>query len=195
MDIDEFDWNRTLREQFEFHWNHQLRARLDGLTDDEYFWSPVPDAWSVRPRGTSAAPMQAGAGDYTVDFGYPQPIPAPFTTIAWRLGHVIVGVLATRNASHFGGPEASYETWKYAGTASTALDQLEEQLNLWLAGVRTLGEPGLLVPAGPKEPFPELRMADLVLHIHRELIHHLSEICLLRDLYLHTNPDTGGETS
>jgi hypothetical protein len=29
-------------------------------------------------------------------------------------------------------------------------------------------------------------MADLVLHIHRELIHHRSEICLLRDLYLHT---------
>jgi hypothetical protein len=30
--------------------------------------------------------------------------------------------------------------------------------------------------------------ADLVLHIHRELIHHLSEVCLLRDLYLHTQP-------
>ena len=41
----------TLREQWEFHWNHQLRGRLEGLTDDEYFWSPVPDAWSVRPRG------------------------------------------------------------------------------------------------------------------------------------------------
>ena len=28
-------------------------------------------------------------------------------------------------------------------------------------------------------------MADLVLHIHRELIHHLAEVCLLRDLYAH----------
>jgi hypothetical protein len=37
-------------------------------------------------------------------------------------------------------------------------------------------------------------MADLVLHIHRELIHHLSEVCLLRDLYLHTNPATNGAT-
>jgi hypothetical protein len=26
-------------------------------------------------------------------------------------------------------------------------------------------------------------MADLVLHIHREMIHHLAEIALLRDLY------------
>lgn len=39
MNADERDGNRTdrsrtLREQWEVHWNHQLRARLDGLTDD-----------------------------------------------------------------------------------------------------------------------------------------------------------------
>jgi hypothetical protein len=27
-------------------------------------------------------------------------------------------------------------------------------------------------------------MARLVMHIHREVIHHGAEICLLRDLYL-----------
>jgi hypothetical protein len=37
-------------------------------------------------------------------------------------------------------------------------------------------------------------MADLVLHIHRELLHHLSEVCPLRDLYLHTKPATDGAT-
>ncbi|MCX4460088.1 hypothetical protein OG585_54530 (plasmid) [Streptomyces sp. NBC_01340] len=50
MDAGELDWNRTLREQWAVHWRHQLRARLEGLTDDEYFWSPVQDAWSVRLR-------------------------------------------------------------------------------------------------------------------------------------------------
>ncbi|MBB5912302.1 hypothetical protein BJY24_001169 [Nocardia transvalensis] len=193
MDTDEFTWNRSLRDQWEFHWNNQLRARLDGLTDDEYFWSPVPDFWSVRPRGASTAQMQAGAGDHTIDFAFPQPAPAPFTTIAWRLGHVIVGVLAMRNAAHFGAPAASYDTWEYATTAGAALDQLETQLDVWLAGVRDLGEDGLRVPVGDKEPYPELAMADLVLHIHRELIHHLSEVCLLRDLYLHTHLETNGE--
>lgn len=181
-----FDWNRSLREQWEFHWNHQVRARLLGLTDDEYFFSPVPDAWSVRPRGTSTAQMQAGSGDFTIDFAYPEPVPAPFTTIAWQLGHVIVGVLAARNASHFGAPPASYESWEYAGTATEALDQLEAQLDVWLQGVRDLGNDGLLVQVGDKEPFPELTMADLVLHIHRELIHHLADVCRLRDLYAHT---------
>jgi DinB family protein len=177
------DWNRTLREQWEFHWNHQLRARLDGLTDDEYFWTPAPDAWSVRPRGTSTAPIQAGAGDFTIDYGFPEPVPAPVTTIAWQLGHVIVGVLAARNAAHFGAAPAAYETWTYAGSAAAALGQLEEQLDGWLTGVRDLGDDGLQQTVGDKEPYPEATMADLVLHIHRELIHHLSEVCLLRDLH------------
>ncbi|MFF8595113.1 DinB family protein [Streptomyces sp. NPDC015220] len=194
MDADEPDWNRTLREQWEAHWKHQLRARLGGLTDDEYFWSPVPDAWSVRPRGSSTAPVQAGTGDFTIDFAFPQPVPAAFTTIAWRLGHVVVGVLAARNAAHFGAPAASYENWEYAGSAATALEQLDTQLDVWLAGVRGLGDDGLRVPAGEKEPFPEAPMADLVLHIHRELIHHLSEVCLLRDHYRHTHPAANGAT-
>jgi len=191
MDTDRHEWNPTLCEQLEFHWKHQLRARLDGLTDDEYFWSPVREAWSVRPRGTSTTPDSTGAGEFTIDYHFPQPEPAPFTTIAWRLGHVVAGVLAARNAAHFGAPAASYESWEYAGSAATALKQLDTQLEIWLAGVRGLGEPGLRVPVGTKEPFPELTMADLVLHIHRELIHHLSEVCLLRDLYLHTASDRG----
>ncbi|TDC11406.1 DinB family protein [Nonomuraea longispora] len=191
MDTPTHDWNRSLREQAEWHWNHHLRPRLDGLTDEEYLWSPVPDAWSVRPRGTSTAPVQAGAGDHAIDYAFPEPSPAPFTTIAWRLGHVIVGVLAMRNAAHFDAPPASYETWEYAGDAATALDQLENQFDVWLAGVRALGEAGLLVPVGEKEPYPDAPMADLVLHIHRELIHHMSEVCLLRDLYLHTKAANG----
>ncbi|MFD7473808.1 DinB family protein [Streptomyces sp. NPDC059837] len=192
MDAGELDWKRTLREQWAVHWRHQLRARLEGLTDDEYFWSPVQDAWSVRPRGRSKAPVQFGAGDFTIDLAFPQPVQATFTTIARRLGHVIVGVLVAPYAAQMGAPAASYETWEYAASAATALYPLETQLDVWLARVRGLGGTGLRVPIGEKEPFPEALMADLVLHIHRELIHHLSGVCLLRDLYLHTSPATNG---
>ena len=188
MDADDLDWNQTLRDQWEWHWQHQLQPRLTGLTDDEYFWSPVPgESWNVRPAGSPAAAAQFGAGDFAIDYGYPEPVPPPFTTIAWRLGHVIVGVLAVRNATHFGAAEASYQTWPYAGTAKAALGQLDEQLEVWLAGVRGLSDAELRTPLGDKEPFPDQPMAALVLHIHRELIHHLSEVCLLRDLYAHTN--------
>ncbi|MBF6089790.1 DinB family protein [Nocardia cyriacigeorgica] len=187
MQADHFDWNQTLRAQLEVHWSHQLRDRLDGLTDGEYAWAPVPNAWSVRPRGTSTAPVRLGAGDFTMDYAVPVPSPAPFTTISWRLGHVIAGVLAARNAAHFGAPAASYDTWEFAGDAGTALDQLDAQLDCWLTGVRGLDETGLRAPMGPAEPFPDAPMADLVLHVNRELIHHLSEVSLLRDLYLHTH--------
>ena len=46
------DWNYQLAEQLDFYWREQLRPRLNGLTDEEYRWEPVPGAWNVRPRGT-----------------------------------------------------------------------------------------------------------------------------------------------
>jgi len=183
-------WNPLLREQLTWHWDHQLRARLDGLTDDEYFWEPAPGSWSVRPRGTGTAPVRVGAGTMTIDFAVPQPDPPPFTTIAWRLGHVIVGVLAMRSAGHFSRAATGYDSFPYAATAAEALTQLDEEYATWLAGVAALGEEGLARPCGETEgPYAELPMAALVLHINREMIHHLSEVCLLRDLYLHTRQE------
>ncbi|TYL49892.1 DinB family protein [Nocardioides sp. BGMRC 2183] len=182
-------WNQLLRDQFEWHWEHQLGDRLAGLSDEEYFWEPVGDCWSIRPRDRATTPMAAGAGDFVIDWAFPAPEPAPVTTIAWRLGHVIVGVLGMRNASHFGRAPVDYLTHSYAATAAGAAEQLEQELGLWLDGVRSLGEDGLDRPCGPAEgPFAAEPMATLVLHIHRELIHHLAEVSLLRDLYARTRP-------
>lgn len=183
----EQNWNSLLRDQLDWHWTNQLRARLDGLTDDEYFWEPVADSWSLRPRGTSSAPIQGGSGAMTIEFASPEPVPAPFTTIAWRLGHVIVGVLAMRNAAHFGRPPADYFSYPYAETAADALAQLDEEYARWQDGVKSLDEEGLARLCGEAEgPYATEPMARLVLHINRELIHHLAEVCLLRDLYTHT---------
>jgi hypothetical protein len=180
------EWNAELLTQIEWHWTHQLRPRLDGLTDAEYLWEPVP-SWSVRPRGTSEAPVQAGTGDHVIEFAFPEPEPPPFTTIAWRLGHVIVGVLAARNAAHFGRAPVGYETFEYAGTAQAALEQLDSEYATWTKGVRSLGEEGLFRPCGPAEgPWADAQLRTLVLHINRELIHHGAEIATLRDLYRHT---------
>jgi hypothetical protein len=179
------DWNQQLVEQLDTHWQNQLRPRLDGLTDDEYFWEPVAGCWNVRPRGESTAPIAAGSGDYTIDFAMPEPEPAPVTTIAWRLVHVIVGVLGMRVASHFGGPQMDYQTFPYAGTAGEALRQLDEAYAAWIDGVRGLGADGLSRLCGPAEgPYADFSLAALVLHINRETIHHGAEIALLRDLYL-----------
>ncbi|GAA2595596.1 DinB family protein [Dactylosporangium fulvum] len=180
-------WNPLLREQLTWHWTNQLRDRLDGLTDDEYFWEPAPGCWSVRP-GAGAA--------MTIDFMMPVPDPAPFTTIAWRLGHVIVDVLAARNAAQFGRAPIDRRSFDYAATAAEALAQLDAEYATWTAGVESLGEAGLARPCGATEgPYAEFPLAVLVLHINRELIHHLAEVCLLRDLHVHTHQLTRQEAS
>ncbi len=184
---DHLTWNPLLRSQI----NSQLRDRLQGLTDAEYFWEPAPDSWSVRPRGTGTAPIQAGSGAMTIDFAFPEPDPPPVTTIAWRLAHVVVGVLAMRNASHFGRAATDYESFEYAETAAEALAQLDDEYAAWQAGVEALGADRLADQVGSTEPgHEESPYAELVLHINRELIHHLAEVCLLRDLYAHTQKGT-----
>jgi len=195
------DWNEELAGQLDGHWRSQLRPRLDGLTDEEYFWEPVPGVWSVRRRGEGGdpraegfwrpeasgegtAPVALGGGEFTLDFAWPAPDPVPATTIAWRLSHLIVAVFGLRVGSHFGGEPVDYEKYDYPGDAATALAQLDEFYAAWIAGVRGLGADGLARPCGPAEgPYAEASMATLVLHINREAIHHGAEVALLRDLF------------
>ena len=168
---------RTLTDQLVFqldlHWQTALRPRLEGLTDDEYFFEPVKDCWSLHRDGR-------------IDFADPEPGPAPFTTISWRLAHIIVGVLAARNHSHFGGPPADYATWDYALDAASALRQLDDAYAAWINGVKKLDDDGLARPVGEAEgEWAAEPMTTLILHINREVIHHGAEIACIRDLYAH----------
>jgi hypothetical protein len=178
------DWTTELLAQLRFHWDTALRPPLTSLADGEYHWEPVAGCWGVRPRGTQRTDQAAGGGDMVIDFAFPQPAPAPVTTIAWRLGHMIVGVFGMRTASHFGGPPMDYASFHYAATATEALAQLDEGYARWTAGVAALDAEDLAAPCGPAEgPYAEKPMATLILHIHREVIHHGAEVALLRDLY------------
>ena len=53
------------------HWEGQVRSGLHGLTDHEYFWEPVPGAWSIRPRAAARTSMAAGGGALVADFEMP----------------------------------------------------------------------------------------------------------------------------
>ena len=67
-----------------------------------------------------------------------------------------------------------------------ALAALGEANARWAEGVAGLDDDGLERPVGPAEgPFAEAPYADLVLHIHREAIHHGAAILSLRDLNRH----------
>jgi DinB family protein len=190
------DWTTRLHEQLDWQWREALRPRLAGLTDDEYFWEPAPGCWTVRPRGERPAVEYPGAfgcggGAFTTDFAFPEPDPPPVTTIAWRLAHLIVGVFGYRAAAHFGSKVApgadaiaAYREFAYAGSAAEALEQLDAVYADWSAGVRALDAAALRRPIGPaEEEWAKFPMADLVLHINREALHHGAEVALLRDLY------------
>jgi len=163
----------------------QLRARLYGLTDEEYLWEPVEGSWNLRRASESA--FSPGTGEWTIDLVFPAPDPAPVTTIAWRLNHILVSVLGVRIASHFGGAPIDYAHFEFPGHARDALALLDDFYAQWIAGVRSWSTEDLALPVGDTEPFlhPRVSRASLVLHINRELIHHGAEIALLRDLYLH----------
>jgi hypothetical protein len=88
----QLDWGRLLVGQLEFYWDVHLWPRLEGLTDEEYFWEPVEGCWSLR---------RAADGRWRLDHG-PEREPAPVTTIAWRLVHVGATCLANRASAFFG---------------------------------------------------------------------------------------------
>ena len=85
-----------------------VSLRCKGLTDTGYYWEPVANAWSIRPRGHGRAAIVAGGGGFVIEFADPEPRPAPVTTIAWRPAHLVTGVFGSRVADHFGEPPVDY---------------------------------------------------------------------------------------
>jgi hypothetical protein len=179
----EIAWNTELVEQADWHWRTFVRPRIDDLDDAEYLWEPVPGCWTIGPRERARSASPAGVGDAVWDNEWPQPRPAPFTTIAWRLGH-IYEFLRQRSTNHFGDGGFDVDAIEFPATAQRARELVDEWYRTWFDGVRALGEPGLHRPCGPAEgPFAEAPFAALVLHINRELLHHCAEVLALRDLY------------
>jgi hypothetical protein len=177
------DWVRAIAEdQLGFYFDHSLWPRLQGLTDDEYYWEPVEGAWSVRRTAAGVLEMDGR--------GVPQPDPPPVTTIAWRLNHIAVDIFATRADTFFGPGDDDGDMFDerhrppLPDSAAAALALLETSYRRWRDGLLSLDEQAFLRPLGPRGAFfADQPMAALALHLNREAIHHGGEIGLLRDLY------------
>jgi hypothetical protein len=177
------EWNALIVGQLEFYWDVHLRPRLDGLTDDEYFWEPVPGMWSVR---------RDDAGNWVSDWAWPTPEPAPMTTIAWRMMHIAATGLANRAAAFFGEdpfPDVNMNDPKryptsMPSTAADAVAYLDKAYAAWMTGISALDEHEIARKLGSKGgQYADDTMAGLIIHINREVMHHGGEIGVLRDLY------------
>jgi DinB superfamily len=150
----------------------RLWRRLEGLGDDEYLWEPVPGCWSVHPDG---------AGGWVADYAEPDPDPAPFTTIGWRLAH-LADCKVIYHEWAFGPRRLTFPDLAAPATAAAALARLEEGqrlLRIDLAGLED-------------EQLDELRWTNwgerwptwkLLWTMVDHDAHHGGELGCLRDLY------------
>jgi DinB superfamily len=157
----------------------RTRDRLAGLTDDEYFWEPVPGCWTIR---------QADSGEYLADYAAGLDVPA-FTTIAWRLWHLIENYGGKRNPEWLGvvpAPGGFERDDPAPATAAEAIAALERAHAFWQDMLQTLPAASWWEQLGPVAgPLADADKASLVLHQIDEQIHHGAELGLLRDLYRH----------
>jgi DinB superfamily len=158
---------------FEYVWG-RLRTRVEGMTDAEYLWEPVPEMWTVR----------LDSERHIADWARPDPVPAPVTTIAWRLWH-IADCLASYVAPHLGEWPLPGEFRDWFGEVRPALVNLDVAHGAFRERVSALGEEGLRRELGPGwGPYEHESWAALVLHAMDEVAHHGAEIALLRELYV-----------
>ena len=161
------------------------RGRFEGLTDDEYLWEPARPAWSVRRRGEAPSALAFGSGDWVLDHDR-DPEPPPVTTIAWRLTHLIAMYEGRWHWTF--GPRATdpKELLVPTPVAKDALDQLWSQTDRWLADAATLTDEQLDTVGFGQCPWTddaEVPFITVIWEANIELIHHMAEIALLRDLY------------
>jgi hypothetical protein len=165
------------------------RIEVGPMTDDEYFWEPVPGCWSVRRRSDGPGPratLLTGSGEWGRDAApAPHPVPAPFTTIAWRLSHL--SEMLTIRADHtIGGHSLTRDDYHVSGDSADAIAAFDAGATAWREALLSTDETTLdkvghcTNPHGsdPDDPF-----IDIVWWVNQELLHHGAEIALLRDLY------------
>jgi DinB superfamily len=159
---------------FDYVWD-RFRSRVNGLTDDEYFWQPVPDCWTIRPDSTGRWVMDGASMGPDADLD-----PMPVTTIAWRIGHLAGSAVAGFTQRLFGG-DAPGELPRYASEVPDYLDACYGPWRAAIGGLSSEQWGELLGPAWG--PYATATKFDLSVHVFDEVVHHAAEVGLLRDLY------------
>lgn len=147
---------------------------LSGLSDEAYLWEPVAGCWSVRPGAD---------GVFRAEMVRPDPDPAPFTTIAWRVWHIALDCLGGYSDRFFEG-HGGDDVREWPGTVAGASAEVEKEWSRFREHVAALDDAGLARTLGPiAGPYADDSYHALVLHALDEVIHHTAEIGVLRDLY------------
>lgn len=162
-----------------------LTGRLEGLTNEEYLWEPAPGCWSIRPRDEIRTSASLGGGEWLLEFDRPEPDPPPFTTIAWRMGHLASGI-ALRADYTTGTKTMTWDDYQMPGAAVRAQVALADACAAWREALTSADDDGLSQVGRSQFPWgldPDLPFIDIAWWVNKELLHHGAEIALLRDLW------------
>jgi uncharacterized damage-inducible protein DinB len=159
----------------------RLANRLKGLSDEEFFWEPVPGGWTVRRRETATSRLANGSGEWVIDYDDPEPKPPPFTTIAWRLVH-IWHVNEMYYEHLFGAAKRGFDDWEIPHTAADAVQSWQASSERYGAIFSDLTDQRLIETRHLFwwRPTPLWR---IILEVLMDNAHHGAEISCLRDLY------------
>src|SRR5438270_12728994 len=111
----------------------RLRLRLDGLSDAEFFWQPVPGCWKIR---------EDRPGHWTYDYAAPDPVPAPVTTIGWQVVHLATCKVMYHEYA-YGAASLTWPDLTVPHTAADALALLDEGQGLLSGDLHALAEASL----------------------------------------------------
>ncbi len=135
----------------------RLRGRVEGLTDDEYRWTPAPDISPIEWR---------------------------LTHIADTLGEERNWLWLGRESLPVGAVEVVDGDADEPPSAAGGLARLESAYAAWVALVDSIDADAVFRPLGPAAgPYHGDLVISFVMHIFDELVHHAAEVGLMRDLY------------
>jgi hypothetical protein len=155
----------------------ELTATLSGLTDDEFAWEPVDGCWRV---------YQDETGRWTYDYEEPDPQPAPFTTIGWRLVHLALCKVMYHEWA-FGPRELTWLTIETPPDVASSVETLGWGHGLLAGDLAELADSDLEAPVLTNwgEEWPAWRIFTTMIDHDR---HHGAEIAVLRDLHRIAGP-------
>jgi hypothetical protein len=163
----------------------RLIARLQGLTNNEYLWEPVPGCWSIHLREHSPTSTSFGKESWVMDWERPEPVPPPVTNIAWRMCHLANGLIQRADYTT-GSRSLASDDYEIFPDAQAAISSLTAATGAWrtvLIGTTDADLDHVGRSQFPRGLDPELPFLDIVWWVNQELIGHGTEIALLRDLY------------
>jgi DinB superfamily len=156
----------------------RLTSRLEGITDEEFFWEPCSGCWTLRRISESQINAR---GEWQIDYADYGTGPPPVTTVAWRLIHIASGNWIYWEYA-FGAGLRTFLDLEVPGTAAGAVEWLRASQEPLIQVLGELSDEDLDRPRPTNwgEVWPTHKLLSTLVV---EQVHHGAEIGLLRDLF------------